>query len=1339
MADKFPEMPESHIVGRQAFAVFTVRCPREWIVTPPVHDYGWDGFIEIGTKGLSFFIQMKGSSDPSYSKDEDFVSVTLKVSTINSLQSHSDPTMVCACDTGMSDPPVYWVWLDEAMEDVSNKNPDWEQQETATIRVPTNQTIDQNVSAKVSEYVSERRDRIKIGNEILDVMGIASGVAQEQMRSLPVSDLFEQAIKPTLARAGLIETSTTEGLEQSDVLSPDDQRRLKDIKEISLLLNVFKDEEAAKRLEQLKDEIEYASDGVKAAYFNNKGIFTLHQRDERNALPAFITASELRPSEPKYTANVLWVEFSIDQGAERGTTRPEWRERLDKFLSSNPTFGLAVRLKAMQMARDLGPKGAVEYVTNSVLWEKEPLDSRTCLLEVLRDAEDYDQAVELIQRTERDGITLNIFFYALAGSIFFLKAIGGYDNSRQFSFLAGPATINLDLLQKADSYHRQAFDAVASTGFPLAWTEIVQNHCLILTLHGKYDEAIVAAKAFLFRHPDNPQMNDILASALIGKGEPENAVAFARKAYASDRSSLNLQHLCQALHLSQDYEELIRTISENREDGFEDVLEARIMRPLCAIAYSEIGAKRESDEQIRVLESEGLIGEAVGVKCYIARKNGVPRTTISDSLQKALRDHPDNVVILTHLIEYLDPTIVEDAGRIADAFGKLVRRRELLPEEYSKYAFAVGTLNRPEEARDILMRAVKHYPGIPSLIHDLALAVERTGDQETAYRLCSDYIRVGGKSYAILKNTAILAEMTGRIDDAIKLFSNAITKTQDSREIGDIHCQLYELKRRKGTSVKELMSHIDRFGKTIPNREPEREARYLVMMLLAPRSAEPIDEEMQSWIEEEKRRLTEFKEKNPKFPFLRSFKIDTTLSPEEQSKELLTTITAETLPSRIRRAQLEMAARGGPWPFALRAGMSDSIFSYWSLCTQTNVSSHAVHIWTPDIPLEEENNTARMAREVCVDIVALLALAELDILDILTTLDRVIISLGTMRAIGGELNDLFKGPHPHATRISTWLASNKRLVRVRHITYSPVSGIGNDTQKSIIVTSVTPSPRQIMGCGIGESLSLISSQKLILYSDDVFTRCAARMDGSTKTFSTISLLRALREKGRVQLSRETQVLARMIRLNFRIVPFEPVHLMSALEELIESLRSEGRVPKQADMLNDESLGTLLRQFAESSLNVAPLQGIATDWWVAVVEKGFTSEILEASMSYPVYALSQRSVGGVLTGLPKDEPMERSAALLALFLLKIIRRDEKLISQAWSAVKLCCSRRYEEKSYQQMIRNKIPFSLVKWIELQPIGDNEKAQTLVAFTEALPYEDKATVEVYIIQRIKPSFSK
>jgi tetratricopeptide (TPR) repeat protein len=1122
-------------------------------------------------------------------------------------------------------------------------------------------------------------------------------------------------------------------------LSPDDQRRHKEIKEISLLLNVFGDEEALKRLDQLKDGIESASDSVKAAYFNNKGVLLLHQRDEAAALAAFMKASELRPSEPKYTANALWVEFSIVSGTKKGSMSPQWQEKLDKLLAYDPAFAPAVRLKTMQISQDFGYKAAVDYMANSALWEKEPLDSRTCLLEVLRDAEDYDGAIDLIERTKRDGISLNPAFSALAGSIFFMKAVGGYENSRQFSFLAGPATINFDLLRAAESYHRQAFEAVVSMGFPLAWTEIVQNYCLLLTLHGRYDDAIKAANAFLLRHPDNPQMSDLLTSALIAKGEPEKAVAFAQKAFAGDRSSLNLQHLCQALHLSQDYEELIRTVFENRKDGFEDIIEARIIRPLCAIAYSELGAKKESDEQIQMLENEGLVGEAVAVKCFIARKNGASRKSISDILQKALQDHPDNGVILTHLVEYLDPAIVEEAEKIADAFGKLIRKRELLPEEYSKYAFAVGTLNRPEEARDILIRAVDHYPGIPSLIHDLALAVERTGDQETAYRLCTDYIRIGGKSYAIFKNTALLAEMTGRIDDAINLFSKALTKTTDRHEIGDIHCQLYELKRKKGASVKDLLFHVVQFGKSVTQGELEREARYVVMMLMTPIPKEPIDKEVETWIGEGKARIAEFTVKNPKYPFLQSFKINTALSPEEQARDMLATITAVTLPSRIRRAQLEMAARGGPWPFALRAGMSDSISSYWTLCTQSSTSSHAIHIWTADIPLPEEHNSATTSGNSCVvDIVALLALAELDILEVLTTFDRVIISLGTTREIDRELNDILKTPHPLANKISTWLASNKGRVRVRHDTDLAHSDLGDEIEKSIILTSVMPSYRQILGFGIGESLSLASSQKIALHSDDVFTRYAARNEGATKTFSTISLLAALRGKSRILLVDETKLLSRMIRLNFRIVPFESFHLSCALEGLMKSLGA--RAPNVEDMLGDETLGPLLRQFGESSLDASILYQIATEWWLTIIEKEFSPEIVEASMSHPFYALSSRTAGGVLKGLAKDEPLHRGSALLALFLFKTILRDRKLVPKAWSAAKACCYQHcQDEKSYKETIGSGIPFHLVRGIEKLAIADDQKTQMIIAFTEALPDEDTTAVEAYIVQRLKPSFLK
>ena len=57
MAEKFPEMPQSHIVGQRALDVFQYLRPQEWIVTPSIRDYGWDGVVEIGTRGLFFFLQ----------------------------------------------------------------------------------------------------------------------------------------------------------------------------------------------------------------------------------------------------------------------------------------------------------------------------------------------------------------------------------------------------------------------------------------------------------------------------------------------------------------------------------------------------------------------------------------------------------------------------------------------------------------------------------------------------------------------------------------------------------------------------------------------------------------------------------------------------------------------------------------------------------------------------------------------------------------------------------------------------------------------------------------------------------------------------------------------------------------------------------------------------------------------------------------------------------------------------------------------------------------------------------------------------------------------------------
>ncbi len=59
MAEKFPEMPESHIVVQWALDLFQYLRPQEWIVTPSIRDYGWDqirpaqeNVVSINTGGV---------------------------------------------------------------------------------------------------------------------------------------------------------------------------------------------------------------------------------------------------------------------------------------------------------------------------------------------------------------------------------------------------------------------------------------------------------------------------------------------------------------------------------------------------------------------------------------------------------------------------------------------------------------------------------------------------------------------------------------------------------------------------------------------------------------------------------------------------------------------------------------------------------------------------------------------------------------------------------------------------------------------------------------------------------------------------------------------------------------------------------------------------------------------------------------------------------------------------------------------------------------------------------------------------------------------------------------
>ncbi len=1285
-------------------------------------------------------VQMKGSGDPSYSVEKNFVSVSLKVSTVNYLLGHDVPVMVCICDTGTVKNPVYYAWLDNAMRHVQSENPSFVDQETVTIRIPTGQIITSAVSDSVYEYVSEHRERLRIGTEILEVMAVASGLGKNQTRTLPASDLMEQAIKPTLVKAGIVELSTEEDSKQMNILSPEDQKRLKEIREISLLLNSFKDDEAHERLAKLEKEVEQADDGVKAAFYNNRGVLSLHtDKNDSYALKFFTTAAQLRPSEAKYTANVLWTEFW--RRDERGIADlgDSWQSKLDDVFISNPTFGPVVRLKAMQMARISGYEAATDFLVKSQLWHKEPLDSRNCLVEILKDAAQYDQAIEVVTQTEKEGIPLNPLFYSLAGFVFLMKAVQNDSLNTHLRFSTGPADIRPDLLQESSRYYSLAYKELVSAGLPLPWEDTILNYSMVLSLLGEYDEAVSVTKPFLQRYPASTKVNDALASALFRKGEYENAIPYAEKAFAEGPDSHTLKNLCLCLFLAEDFEELLTVISENRKNGFEDLDEECLLRSLGAIAYHEIGDEEKSQNEIRILKKNGLETDALMVECSIAGRDKTPRETIITILNQAITAHPENHILRTHILSYLNPSILEDAKIIEDCFDSILKTRDLLPEEYSNYARALTTLSKYEKAKDMLVRSVKRYPGEPNLIYDLALAVELTGDQETAYQLCLDYMKLGSKSYAVLKSTAILADMTGRTYEAIRLFSRALSKSQDSNERGDIHCQLYELKRRTNSSPKDLIWHIHQFGKSIAGDDTAREARYLTMFLVTPRPETP-DLELETWFEEAKQRLQAFELRHPKNQILRAFKIDRTLPPDQQAWDMLTTISSVTLPARMRGAQLEMAARSSPWALAFRASiLSDSVFSYWSRCIVSKERSSAIHIWAPDMPLDEENTTARTAKSACVDITTLLVLAELDRLDLLAALEQLVVCLGTKRVLAVELENILRTPHPLSKRIDDWFRAHRDTVRVRRLPGSMFGVRDKENNSSNLLLPSQPSLDVTLPYGVGETVRLAALLGLPLYSDDVFARFIGLKDKGTKGFSTISMVMALREQNRIGLAEESEILAQMLNLNFRIVPFNSHHLSCSLEKLVKSYTESGTVLQANNLIQDEILGSLMRQFAEPSLDAGRLYSIAIDWWINILQNDFPMGTLEKTMTYPLFSFSQRTAGGVLTAMSKNEPNEVVGAILALFLFRTCRKDSKLTSRAWSAAKACCENYHKkEDGFRTLIFEKVPKWFVWMLDKDVKSENlHKVETLATFTTNLPTEDRELVEAYIVRDVRPRF--
>lgn len=1368
---KYPKRSRSHKTGDRAVRVFNHLVPREWAINSSESDYGWDLRVNIVYEEdvrEEFSVQVKGTDSPNYIRNRSALSQPLSVSTINLLHERIGPSMICVCHTSTHEEPIYWVWLDEAIKEIENTNPDWQLQETVSIRIPTSQVLSKKSGEQIEAYVRDCYDEIKIKQAIGDlIVPDIRDIPRDALRSYgdQPKEYVVSKFVPSLRDAGLLDAYEKDDEDKIESYTPTDQERFRKISEASAFLTRFNDREAHRILYQLEDKIEDSSDGIRARYFNCIGVLFLHQANYDSALSCFVKATELRPIDKKYVTNLLLVEELLSSQEESKKPLPDgWSTRLDQIIDKFPDYIQALRLKARYLAKSKCPEEAEHLLRSSPIWKNEQEDTLGYLADIYLHNGQINKALSLLEEAKVLKEEHDAIFWSQLGYTFLCRVLkdAGIDDFFVRGF--GPQKIELEHLLSAKASYDKAIKEYASKGYPHISETAVVNQTLILLLLNESFEAERLCTNYLELNPDAPEVCSALVSSLCHRGKYPEAVRYARIAFsAKPNSKPDFRKLALLLFAIEDFDDLLDLISQRGKSGFVDKDEEGISREMLSIVYFELGDEDLAEEQIVYMKSDKELSvHATLAEASIARKRGDTKEDIISMYKDALNENPNNEKLLTFLVQEMLPVTEENAGEIAEALQIVSLVRELAPIEYSIFGNAFLFLQHPDQALQIFEKALVRYPYNQDYHVEKANALVQLGDEDSAYGVLKEYLKTGVKNYNLIRNMAILAVNTDRLDEAIKLFQLALNKTEDQNEKGLINCHLWELRRRHKDLPKDILRHAIEFGKTVKD-DIEGEARFLTMCMITSCfiKREMVDDEVNKWFEEIKNRAQAFTEKYPKYEGFIKFSTPKDIPDEERAMHLIADIYSVMLPYHLRTVPFQMSIRNTPFPLALRSKIlaeASSIFEYWDICTKSKDFSHAIHIWNDSNDLDKERLNAIKDMQVCVDLTAILTLSELGLLQTFTnSFDRIIISRGSKIALDQALYDPIR-PNGTAEKIEKWRLDNRKKIRVRNkgisSKHNGTSKISNKIEAKIIQQEKSEyGIDELIGDGVGESLIVAQANNIPLYTDESVIRQWAENDFKVKSFSTLSFFNRLREGGKISLGEIIKSYAQLINKNYRIIPFFPLCFHERLKEIIIERKSMGcALPKRDDLIDDHILGTFLKQYAESSLSIEPLHRIIIIWWSLILndselkrelsQSDIDSTLIEC-MIFPSFSLSNRTVSGVLMGIAMDEPFDRLAVLLSKFLWAVYKsksRKENTL-RVWSAIKSTCERlfRNNETNYDRVLFEFIP----KWLALiiendHTLDKNQKLSHLISLPQYFSDPDKNKFEYYFHQN-KPSFMK
>jgi tetratricopeptide (TPR) repeat protein len=963
-----PREGVSQEIGRLAGDALGVKRPRAWISKEQDGDtdFGLDYLIQLKSVesdvSFSFYLQLKGTTVPSYSADNQYVSYDFKVETLKYYHQQEPLVMVAVVDLKDNEEelwkcPIYYFWLeDDWFFDNTSK---LESQKTISVKIPTSQILDKKLD--IYDFYSRRiTEKFKVSELKREIQPHSQDVAKS------IGALAEAiSTKPIFLKA-------TENIGDEPWIENPKGELPTLMKSCADSLNSNQLDKATELLGKLEvSTSDFTSHELAEFYYQKATYFSL-QADYLKANEYFKLATE-HSNKDRYRLGFIESKFKLE-------TLPDDKE-LTQLANSLPVVDYR---NVMTKCKCLALLGRVEEALD-ILKSKFPerLIGQLLILTLSRRDDEIDRVIESIDENQLDNDRENYTFHSFAARRLYVKANSGEFVYEKVLPIQGQASLNVEDMKAALLHMKKAWDYARKLGYPSDITILFDISPFIFGYFNKLDELFYHFEEIIQERPNNTDLIQIYSRLLFNKENYEKTIELITRIKPNlngdDCGLLILSHYHLkksriALGLIKDYESnLLADIPEN----------IALIFCLGAEMANDLLEEELAEKYLKIVKGFDNGGAILAISTFIKNVNETPkdRDNYVDKLYEDYHQLDKPIEIAEQLFRVLNPMEKSAANRLIELANDIRLTHELFEKDYFRLAEAYITISDYESA---LSLAVKHidkgdFDPYWQIIQSVCFQLQ--GKPGLAHEAIKGAIEGNQFSNEHLRHYVNICLKLGLLDNVETALIDLFDGTNQREEKLSFLSNLISIYSSSEGNETKLNNAIRRFGKLVLKDNCTEEGQFLMYFLMSPKN-DDVDE-----VKDFQDRLACYTRAFPDSPILKQGSLDIDGGAESMLDSIhkMAGITDDQIE---KWEQNKLKIRNGSLPvpfFMLERFLSDSrdIFTSWVL----SMNSPEEHLefklkQAPQLDQIKFNDLISRGKSFVIEDTSLLILNELDLLDL---------------------------------------------------------------------------------------------------------------------------------------------------------------------------------------------------------------------------------------------------------------------------------------------------------------------------------------------------------------------